>query len=127
MLSNQRRIQDCNLRFYLDPGFDCKPEDRVYYVACAYRFCEILRTRLQGQPPKNREKGWRLAATYNKGEALKLLLSNRSEDEISVYLVALVALKTDPDTLDWVLRESKIKKSQHWSTSWSINGKKGRR
>lgn len=63
---------------------------------------------MQGQFPNNREKGWRLAAENNKGEALTLLLSNRSEDEISLYLMALVALKLDPDTLEWVLRESKI-------------------
>ena len=108
--SNQRRafVQSGSLRGYLNPRYDCEPEDRVYYVACAYGFCEILRAGMNGNPPKNREKGWDIAAEYNEVEALKLLLSNRGEDEISIGLMSKVALIMDPDTLDWVLCESKF-------------------
>ncbi len=103
--SNQRRVQFDILRNYLDPRSGCEPEDRAYYVACAYGFCEILRAHMNGKPPKNREIGWRLAAQYHEDEALKLLLSHRGEDEIGIELVGSVALNMDPDTLDWLLRE----------------------
>lgn len=109
--SNQRwRESDSNgrLEMYLRSKGDDDSEDRHYYVACAYGFCEILRSHMNGKPPKYRSKGWRLAVEWNEGEALKLLLSNRGKDEILIDLVAQVALNMDLDTLDWVLRESKI-------------------
>lgn len=105
--SDQRRVRDDSLQMYLHPSFGPQPEDRVYYVACAYGFCEILRTFMNGNPPKDRKKGWLLAAENNEGEALKLILRDRSEDEISIDLVRVVALDMDPEILDWVLSESK--------------------
>lgn len=104
--SYQHRTQVGNLQRYLK--LYCEPEDRTYYVACAYGFCEILRALTNGNRQRNREKGWHLAAENNEGEALKMLLSNRSEDEMSIFLVAVVALNMDLDTLDWVLGESRI-------------------
>lgn len=106
--SSLRRKQDGDLQYFLDPMNGVESEDRVYYVACAYGFCEILRACVNSNLPKEREKGWNLAAESNEGEALKLLLSNLSQDEISVGLVSRVALNMDPDTLDWVLRKSKL-------------------
>lgn len=103
--SNLRREHGV-LQIYLDPKHGCESEDRVYYVACAYGFCEILRA--NRKLPKDREKSWDLAVESNEGEALKLLLSNMSQDEIPVGLVSRVAVKMDPDTLDWVLRKSKL-------------------
>lgn len=106
--SHRCRVQDHLLQRYLNPRFDCMPEDRIYFVACAYGFCEILRAQRYGKSPRHREKGWDLAADKNEREALKLLLSNRDQHDISVGLVARVALNMDHDTLDWVLGESKI-------------------
>lgn len=102
--SSLRRKNDRFLHFILRR----EPEDSDYYVACAYGFREILRARMNGKPTEIRELGWHLAAEYNEVEALKLLLRNRGENEISVSLLTKVALNMDPDTLDWVLNESKI-------------------
>ena len=103
--SSLRRAQDRDL---LHHCLRYEPQDSTYYVACAYGFREILRARMNGNPPENRQLGWSLAAEYNEVGVLKLLLRNRGENEISVSLLAEVALNMDPDTLDWVLDESKI-------------------
>ena len=105
--SEQRRVQG-SVQLYLHPVFSPRPEDKVYLVACAYGFCEILRACMKGKPPQYRKKGWLLAAENNEGEALKIILRDRGDDEISIDLVRVVAVYMDPDTLDWVLSESKI-------------------
>ena len=59
-------------------------------------------------PQRLYEVGCYQAVDYREKEALKMLLSNHSGDEISRDLVSRVAMLMDPDTLDWVLRRSNV-------------------
>ncbi len=87
----------------LSPGPGCKPEDGVYYVACTYGFCEIIRVCMNENPRRLYKEGLNQAVDCREEEALKVLLSNHNGDEISVDLVSRVALK-----MDWVLHKSRI-------------------
>ena len=106
--SDRRGIQDGYLQNEIGPSSGCKPEDRVYFVACAYAFYEIIRVCMHEDPPKDWKKGCSLAIRNSEVKALKVLLDNRTEDEISMDLVREVAFDMDFDTLDWVLRKGKI-------------------
>ena len=59
-------------------------------------------------PPENWVAGCSLAIENTEDEALKTILGNRSGDEIPIHLVSNVATGMDPDTLEWVLRKSKV-------------------
>ena len=83
----------------------CRPEDRVFLVACAYGFCEIIRVCMRTRPPSDWVMGCRLAILRNELQAFKTLLSDLNEDEISIELVRDVAYYMDLDTLDWVLHK----------------------
>ena len=111
--SSQRRSKGGSLQHYIYPqaGWisqaEWSPEDRGYYVACVFEFCEIIRMGLNMATRKGWHRGCRVAIQNRKGEALKTLLSNCSEDEISLDLVTRVAFFMDLDTLDWVIQKSK--------------------
>ena len=106
--SDRRSTRGNSLQWLLNPEHVCRPEDRVYYVACAYAFCEIIRLCMNDIPPEARDEGCFLAIDNTEAEALKVLLSNRSENEISMYLVGRVAYDMDFDTLEWVLKKRKV-------------------
>lgn len=108
MQSDRRRVQNSSLQIFLSGQRTCRPEERVYMIACAFAFCEIINVCMHENPPDDRDRGCELAIRYAEGETLKILLSDCSEDEISINLVTKVALKIDADTLDWVFRKSKI-------------------
>ena len=105
---DRRSAQDRFLQSLLRPNHGCRPEDRGFNVACTYSFCEIIRVCMDEKTPEDRDQGCVLAIRSEGAEALKTLLSSRSEDEISMYMVCKVAIHMDSDTLDWVLRKSKI-------------------
>ena len=89
-----------------------EPDDRVYYVACAYAFNEIIRVCMREDPPKEWTKGFLIVIENREVEALKVILNNVDEDEISIDLVRIAAYRMDwkdSDTLDWMLRKGKIK------------------
>ena len=106
--SDQRITRADFLQWLLNPEHFCRPEDRVYYVACAYAFCEIIRLCMNETPLEARDEGCFLAIDNSEDEALKVLLSNHSENEISMYLVGRVARDMDFDTLEWVLKKRKV-------------------
>ena len=106
--SDRRSTRGDSLQRLLNPEHVCRPEDRVYYVACAYAFCEIIRLCKNEISPEARDEGCFLAIDKTEAEALKVLLSNRDENEISMYLVGRVARDMDFDTLEWVLKKSKV-------------------
>ena len=108
MQSDRRSIRRDSLQQLLNPEKACRPDDRVYYVACAYAFCEIIRLCMNKILPEARDDGCFLAIDNTEAEALKILLSDRSENEISVYLVGRVAFDMDFDTLKWVLKKRKV-------------------
>ena len=87
---------------------NCRPEDRVYRVACAYGFCEIIRVYMREKLPRDWVTGWQLAIQVGEVEASKVVLSTCNEDDISLDLVCAVVNYIDSDTLDWVLRKTKF-------------------
>ena len=99
--------QDYILLYLAHPS-NYEPGDRVYLVACGYGFCEIIRGCMNENPPEDWAAGCSLAIDCKEVEALKTILGNRSGDEISIDLVSNVATDMDPDTLEWVLRKSKV-------------------
>ena len=101
-------IERDHFLYCLKHDSDYEPGDRVYLVACAYAFCEIIRVCMNANPPENWVAGCSLAIRYRKDEALKTILDNRSGHEIPRHLVSKVAIRLDPDTLEWVLRKSKV-------------------
>ena len=107
-IQSDRRSTRDGLQLLLNPKHVSRHEDRVYYVACAYAFCEIIRLCMNEIPSKARDKGCFLAIDNTDAEALKILLSNRSENEISMYLVSRVAHDMDFDTLEWVFKKGKV-------------------
>ena len=106
--SDRRSTQGGSLRWLFNPENGFRPDDRAYYLACAYAFCEIIRCCMDETPPEARDEGCFLAIDNREAEALKILLSNRSENEISMYLVGLVARNMDFDILEWVLKKRKV-------------------
>ena len=106
--SDRRSTRGGSLRWLFNPENGFRPDDRAYFLACAYAFCEIIRLCMNENPPEARDEGCFLAIDNTEAEALKILLSNRSENEISMYLVGLVARNMDFDTLEWVLKKRKV-------------------
>lgn len=106
--SGQRSGSRDLILYHLNHCSSSEPGDRVYLVACAYAFCEIIRWCMNENPPEDWDEGCSLAIEYKEDEALKTILGNRSGDEISMNLVSNVATDMDPDTLEWVLRKSKV-------------------
>ena len=106
--SDRRSTQRGPLRWLFNPENGFRPDDRAYYLACAYGFCEIIRLCMDENPPEARDEGCFLAIENAEAEALKILLNDRSENEISMYLVGLVARNMDFDTLQWVLKKRKV-------------------
>ena len=106
--SDRRSTRGGSLRWLFNPENGFRPDDRAYYLACAYAFCEIIRFCMDENPPEARDEGCFLAIDNTEAEALKTLLRNRSENEISMYLVGLVARNMDFDTLGWVLKKRKV-------------------
>ena len=96
-----------NLRWLFDLE-NRPPAARAYYLACAYGFCELIRLFMHEIAPEARDAGCYLAIRNAEAEALKTLLSNCSENEVSMYLVDAVARDMDFDTLEWMLRKRKV-------------------
>lgn len=106
--SGQRSGSRDDILNYLKHDSIYEPGERVYFVACAYAFCEIIRGCMNENPLEDWNTGCSIAIVYRQDEALKTILGNRSGDEISIDLVSNVATYMDPDTLEWVLRKSKV-------------------
>ena len=88
------------------------PQDRVYLVACAYGFCEIVRVYMCKKLPSDWLRGWRLAVEAGEFEVSRIILSTCNEDDISLSLVCDTMGYMDSDTLDWVLRKTKFEVSE---------------
>ena len=102
------KSRDSWLQSYLMSQYGYKDDNRVFYVACAYAFCEILRVCMDEGPPKSWEEGFHLAIESTEGEVLDILLRNRGENTVPISRVSRVAQLMDHDTLEKVLRESNI-------------------
>ena len=85
----------------------CGPQDRIYLVACAYGFCEIIRLYMREKLPRVWVEGCNLAIRAGEVEALKVILSI-NEDEIPRELAYNVMLYMDSEILDWVLRKGNL-------------------
>lgn len=105
--ADRRISRHSNLQMFLIGNRSCRPEERAFLIACAYAFCEVISVSMHENPSHGIDKGCSLAISHREGEALKILLSNSSEDEIPILLVRDVARKMDSGTLDWVFRKSK--------------------
>ena len=103
--SDSRDTRNWLLQHSFGPQYG--PEDRVFFVACAYAFCEIIRIYISERSTEVVMRGCRIAVENLADEALKLLLSDYEYD-IPINLVSQVAILMDPDILDWVLRKSKF-------------------
>lgn len=90
---------------------NCRPEDRVYLVACAYGFCDIIRVCMRETLPKDWARGWHLAIRQGEVEASKVIPSTCNED-ISLDLMFGVMFEMSSDTLDWVLCKTKFEVSE---------------
>ena len=106
--SDRRSTRGGSLRWLFNLENGVRSDDRAYYLACAYGFCEIIRFCMDEKSPKASDEGCFLAIDNTEAEALKTLLSSRSENEISMHLVGLVARNMDFDTLEWVLKKRKV-------------------
>ena len=101
----QRNYGYSFLRFAMD---GCEPQYRVYLLACACGFCEIIRVYMREKLPRVVwVQGCSLAISAGKVEALKVILS-MTEDEVPLELARGVMDHMDLETLDWVLRKGNL-------------------
>ena len=97
---------------------------RLYYIACGFGFCEILRECLikGGLADSVREKGIELAAWYSQGGAFRLLWCSRDGLDITENTVVSVTEKLRRENLEWLLDHSYEPKITRTVISTAIEG-----